>query len=505
MNSRTKKILGPPGTGKTTTLIEKVEYHIMRGIKPEEICYVSFTKKAANEARERVMKKFGLEDVAIPYFRTLHSLAFHYLGLEKKDVMSFMNYLDICKLLGLSISSVKPSEDSWAMSYYTKGDRMFFLENLARATKKTLAQVVAAYINDDIPMSEMELLETTINDYKRIHNKIDFTDMIQMFVKAGASPKIKVLIVDEAQDLSALQWDMVKILANVAQFIYVAGDDDQAIYSWAGADVQQFQDMEVLETSVLKQSYRIPSKVFDIANNIISKVQHRNTKMYYPTPDVGQVMLMNNLEELDLAHGTWLLLARNITFLQEYAKYCVEKGYLFESKHMPVINTDAQQAVLTWETLRKGEPVTVEDALAVYDLMKTKTHVAWGSKKKLAQLHPLEKIHIDRLVKEFGLLTNGPWYEAMGHIDTQTSEFFKLALKKGERMLAEPRIKISTIHGVKGGEAENVVIIPDMSPKTYDEFQTKPDDEHRVWYVAVTRTKQNLWWMSPRTSLFYNL
>jgi DNA helicase-2/ATP-dependent DNA helicase PcrA len=505
MNTRTKKILGPPGTGKTTRLIAIMQEHIDKGVEPQKVCYVSFTKKAANEARERVIEKFGFSEEVLPFFRTLHSLAFHFHSMEKKNVMGFSNYIDICKLMGLSISSVRVTEDSFASAYTTKGDRMFFLENLARASKKSLNQVWQNYLNDDIDIKELELLKTTIEDYKKIHDKVDFTDMIEYFVKVGSAPDIDVLIVDEAQDLSALQWDMVRILANKANYCYVAGDDDQAIYTWAGADVVQFQDLPAHDTEVLHQSYRIPEKVFDIAMSIITKVRQRNYKNYLPTPYQGSVMMINNLSELDLAHGTWLLLARNIFSLTEYSKHCVDRGYLFECKHMPVVDAEVAPAIITWERLRKLEIVTVEEAIKVYDYMKTKIKVKWGFKKKLMVLHGSEKITIERLHKDFGLITDEPWHMAMGLIDRDTVEYYKAALLRGEKMLGEPRIKISTIHGVKGGEADNVVIIPDMSLRTYDEAQRNPDEEARVWYVGVTRTKKNLYWMQPRTPYFYQL
>ena len=80
-------ILGPPGTGKTTTLLGIVDEELQRGVPPDRIGYVSFTKKAANEAIGRACKKFSLTERQLPFFRTLHSLCFWALGLTPNDVL----------------------------------------------------------------------------------------------------------------------------------------------------------------------------------------------------------------------------------------------------------------------------------------------------------------------------------------------------------------------------------------------------------------------------------
>ena len=79
-------VLGPPGTGKTTTLLNKVDDHLKQ-TDPNKIGYFAFTQKAAYEARDRAMEKFNLTEDDLPYFRTLHSLAFRRLGIKKESVM----------------------------------------------------------------------------------------------------------------------------------------------------------------------------------------------------------------------------------------------------------------------------------------------------------------------------------------------------------------------------------------------------------------------------------
>ena len=101
--------------------------------------------------------------------------------------------------------------------------------------------------------------------------------MITEFVKSDKSPKFDVVFIDEAQDLSLSQWDMAKSIWDKTGDTFIAGDDDQAIFRWAGADVDSFitQTGKIMQ---LTQSYRIPQVVHDIASRIVNKIQNRLPK-----------------------------------------------------------------------------------------------------------------------------------------------------------------------------------------------------------------------------------
>jgi len=98
-------IFGPPGTGKTTTLINIVKEELERGTPPDRIAFVSFSRKAAEEARTRASEKLGLEASQLPWFRTLHSLAFQCLGITTKQVLRGADYTELGKLLGLEFKA----------------------------------------------------------------------------------------------------------------------------------------------------------------------------------------------------------------------------------------------------------------------------------------------------------------------------------------------------------------------------------------------------------------
>ena len=99
-------ILGPPGTGKTTTLLNLVDEFIQQGIRPKQIGYFSFTKKAATEAATRAAEKFGLDaENDLENFRTLHSYAFKIRNDKRKNDRSASDYKEFGEKCGIPIKS----------------------------------------------------------------------------------------------------------------------------------------------------------------------------------------------------------------------------------------------------------------------------------------------------------------------------------------------------------------------------------------------------------------
>ena len=497
-------IFGPPGTGKTTRLLDIVDSCLDSGIPADKICFISFTRKAANEAKGRAMHKFNLPDERLPWFRTLHSLAFQQLGLNRQSVMGIRDYGRICEALGLTLT-YKGISDDGTFTGLSLGDRLLFMENMARATLKDLKAYWELQPDEDIYWYELSRLSETLRKYKKEQVKWDFTDMVTAFVNnVGAIPPISILIVDEAQDLSPLQWKMVDRLSTQAEEVYIAGDDDQAIFRWAGADVEHLMTMEA-DRTVLHQSYRCSQAVWAFADRLVKRIKQRVEKAYLPTKDPGLVTQIDDLSHLALDKGTWLLLARNSHFLEQYAAHCVQRGLLFEAATDSIISRSTLETVRIWEYLRTGKKIPVIQARKVYDLLTPKIGVQYGFKAALDRVVETQLVDIDDLKRVYGLMVNGPWNDALDKIPVVERQYLQLALSNGESLAHEARIKISTIHGVKGGEAENVVLLPDMATRTQKEYEHNHDDEHRVWYVGATRARHNLYVLSPISDRFYDL
>ena len=124
-------------------------------------------------------------------------------------------------------------------------------------------------------------------------------------------PKYDVVFIDEAQDLSPIQWKMYDVLKKNSKHVILAGDDDQAIYGWAGADVKRFQQ-EPAKEIVLPQSYRVPKLIQHIADNILSRIadERRLKKIWRARNEDGSVNPIISIEDVPLYKGKWLVLAR---------------------------------------------------------------------------------------------------------------------------------------------------------------------------------------------------
>jgi len=491
--------LGPPGTGKTTTLLKEVEKELHSGTPPERIAYVSFTRKAAMEAVYRATDKFGYPASAFPFFRTLHSIAFRTMGFDKSDVFDHIKLPDFGKWAGIKVTGKVNLEEGSTFGN-EEGDRCLFLINLARLKRMDLRQAYLEHY-DDIPWKTVEYVASAVDKYKSANFLVDYTDMLGRYVEEGPVLDLEVVIIDEAQDLSPLQWEVARKLCLQARRVIVAGDDDQAIYQWAGADVKYFIGL-LGNRTVLNQSWRIPALVHDISDKIAARIQKRTPKEWRSRDATGVVERVNKLAQIDWTGDDILVLGRNVKYLDEVAKWLRATGFNYVFRGYPALADELRTSIKSWQLLRAGEPVDVADVRRVYGYMIAGQQYAKGF-RQLPGFADDDKVTIRELQERGGLRTESAWYAAMPKIPKRDSDFIRSASRQGERLDREPRIKLSTIHSSKGGEGEHVVLIPDMAGRTSADAEKDMDAEHRVWYVGVTRTKEKLTIMNPVYKNYY--
>lgn len=494
----TEVILGGPGAGKTEALLKLVEDQLEKGAQPEAIAFVTFTRAAAKEAKDRACAKFKLDPKQLPWFRTLHSVAFEALGLRRDQVMQRSHWRDLGELLGLKFgrSPIAPDEGP-LLPGDGEGDQGRYLIQLANATQRPLREIWQAS-GAGIGWERLEQLAGSLDSFKRDMGLIDFSDMLRLFLERGAPVSVQAAFIDEAQDLTAEQWRAARLAFRDTPLVYIGGDDDQAIYKWSGADLGQFLTLDA-RRRVLPVSRRLPQKVFTVAEQIVSQIGGRYPKIWHPKPEAGTVSYLGAADLVDLSvPGDWLLLARHRYQLLALGTVARGQGVPYSISGRSAVDPDTVTAIRAWETLRKGTAITAEHANLIQPFLENRDPM------HTPQFHTVGDLGTTpMLVRAVGWPLDQVWHDAFIELPAQEREFYRSCLRRGEDLIGAPRIRVSTIHGAKGAEADNVLVLPDMSRRTWAGYESAPDAEHRVFYVGVTRTKKNLHLVYPSSSKAY--
>jgi len=491
--------LGPPGTGKTSKLLELVDNALETGTPPRYIGYFAFTRAANEESITRACEKFQLSRKDLPFFRTLHSLAFRQLGLKSTQVMGDEHYQEFGDWLGLRISGGL-DRDTGIFYGNERGDEILALINKARIRDISVEQQWHEDILD-ISWLEVERVDRALKLYKQRREIVDYTDMLSLFLLQKPVPFLETIFIDEAQDLNRLQWQMVYLLEEVSKNCVIAGDDDQAIFKWAGADVEQFLNLTG-ETIVLDKSFRLPKNIARFAKSIVRRIDHRYEKEWFPRDEDGELEYHTKFDYINMTAGKWLVLARTHYMLQPIETQCRREGWFYSKNNIPSVRKSLVTSIQDWEKLRKGNAVSSAAVRKIYQFLKAGGNVA-KKERGLKDITEYEMFTLDQLQQSHGLQTSDIWHEAFDNISIHEREYMIALLRRGEKLTEEPRVRLSTIHAAKGKESQNVVLLTDLSRKAWIQMQAYESDELRTFYVGATRARECLHIIMPQTQYYF--
>ena len=466
------KYFGPPGTGKTHKLISRAKAYIRVGTPLDRIGYFAFTKKAAKVAKERM----PVENDKLNYFRTLHSFAFQQLELNDSMVMQPDDYVKIGKELNIKVKHYDKYNQEEI--FYLNIDSPYF-KMIGRAINRDI-DIRKEYDRSEHNKKEIEWyildnLDKNLKEYKRITGKLDFNDMIERLINKPDLPKFKTIFIDEAQDLSPLQWKLFDKLKENTEDMYLAGDDDQAIFAWAGADVDRFIE-EPGKEKVLKYSKRVSKAVQEESELPLERIKGlRKEKIYYPRNYQGESLRINNLDQIDLTENRYLILTRTTHRLLQITEELRKRNLYYQSNK------------------GKSFPVRLYNASVNYNSWCRGIEIEEKEMKQIAEFIGLPKERWNN---------NIDWFEAFEQTKLSDRIYIKEMLINGENLDEDARIYASTIHAAKGGEEDNVILCLDLGrtiKKSVKKSDEKNDEEHRVWYVGATRARNNLYKLKGKT------
>ena len=510
-------VIGPPGTGKTTFLKNKVDEIIKAGkAQPNEIGYFSFTVKAAEEIRNRVANEEWSDDELkkmYPYFCTLHSLAYKCLRLEAHEIMDELDYEELSDMTGRKFVNKMKKGNGIDFSMPTAQSQYQDTINLAYAKypndKDRLPRIFKEVkLSDYGARSTILQMDKDLTNFKRDRHKLEYVDYFNSFLEMKNPPALKYLFIDEAQDLSAHQWMVVDMIQQVSKPIetYVAGDDDQAIFRWAGADIEHFINMANDKNNTLMpltQSYRIPVSVHTLATKMAQSISNRIDKSYMPREEEGErkVLFFRPLNKT-LEEGEWLILCRTHEIVKQVCEALDRYGWLYKCYGKSIVNDKIIEAIYSWTALQRGKKISGQRVSVLYSFMDNTRIKRGHGKFKGSQAN---EYSIDDLIKNYGLREHIKedlftktldWYDVLNAKGIKKKIIYlRQVMRDGHKLDEKPRIEVSTIHASKGGERDNVMLLTDLSYGPYKssrDSQQGRDDELRVFYVGATRAKKKL-------------
>lgn len=529
-----RRIVGPPGCGKTTFLAgEAKRYASMVG--ETNVLISSLTRAAAAEVAGRDSGVVGSN------VGTLHSHAYRALraaGLANNPIIAdsplgVKEWNRICprEFTMTEQAKIRDTDDLY-------GDAIGG-DHVADAILSDYVILRQQMVPADEWPENIKKFAGHWESFKRDNEMIDFTDMIEICVRERLQPRrhVEVVFVDEAQDLSRLEYSLVASWGAEAREVVIVGDPDQNLYEWRGSDPQAFYEHSAEEMRVLEQSYRVPRAVHERAVRFIELTPYREPVVYHPRDADGAVhrehigtwtepgLLAEVLLEHHERGETAMILASCKFMLNRVVSYLRAEGIPFHNPYRrkdgtwnPLHITKMPERVLA--LLRPQRDVwddaarmwTMREIKLIAEDFRTECFAKRGVKtwvrdindrdNRTATFEALMKLFPERVMTALYDGDIGAWQQFLSADQRRVSEFtVQVATSRGARTLREePRIVVGTIHSVKGGEADHVYLWPDVSSAAAQHFYDRrsPDAATiRTFYVGMTRAKQALHLLPP--------
>ena len=372
-------ILAGAGSGKTRVLNNRIGYLMEdKNVKAENILAITFTNKAANEMRERVEETLEGTDTKEMWITTFHSCCVRILRKSINKIgynRSFVIYdsPDQITLIKDCMRELDISDKAF--------DPKYVLSCISNAKDKLYSPKKYMQLNEgDISKTKIGEIYALYQDRLKRNSALDFDDLIMKTVELfNECPdildfyrnKFRYIMVDEYQDTSKAQYELIKLLAKQHQNICVVGDDDQSIYGWRGADIRNIlefeRDYDNVKIVKLEQNYRSTQVILDAANHVIANNTERKRKKLWSDKKEGQLIKIQ-LAENEIEEGDFI--SNTINYMRRYEDR--------EYKDFAVLYRANAQARSVEDALnRAGIPYNIYGGIKFYERKEIKDIIAY--------------------------------------------------------------------------------------------------------------------------------
>ena len=562
------RLFGGPGSGKTTALLDRVDELLEHeDVTIRDILVVSYTRAAAAEVRERLAERLDISPRALKgNVATMHAKAYELLDLSRGDVVGEDDKQEFCEEFGVEFEDEYSGAGRRTARSTTIGNKIIATSQWLQRTSRDVAdwydvpfqwnveevrlppdvdpnaqegnKYTPTWPSDDDRIDVPEVIRAW-RSYKGEHGLVGFADMLERVKQRSLVPHVDHLVIDEFQDITTLQYDVYEEWKPHMDRVLIAGDDDQVVYAWQGADPNLLLDADRDEDVVLPNSYRLPSRVLSVVNQEIRHIDNRQEKDLKPRKEGGTVEGIESPSMLDLARNvrytieqgdddeTIMVLFRARYQLFRFIDEFLPLGMPFSALTDQRMWTDRlTQYVRAVEAFDAEEELDGLQARRLADMLQDS---AFGTNDRDELFDYIDELEEGSDADDLTELTVdpdtiskfapfAPGTDSAGDMLRKVTSFQRNSVEAyfdGDYQGMDPgRVRIGTIHSAKGREADHVFVATDLTEKVVEQMAASVDDtevpgveeftsktdpvpiltdnERRVFYVGMSRARERL-------------
>ncbi len=561
------RLFGGPGSGKTTALLDRVDQMLEEGVPVRDILVVSYTRAAASEVRERLAERLDRSPRSLKgNVSTMHAKAYELLNLSRGDVVGEKHKEEFCEEYGLEFEDEYEGSRRRSARSTTIGNKIIATSQWLQRTRRDVAdwyevpfkwdeeevrlppdvdpnaqtgnKYTPTWPSDDDRIDVPEAIRAW-RAYKGREGVVGFADMLERVKQRSLVPSVDHLVIDEFQDITTLQYEVYEEWRPHMESVIIAGDDDQVVYAWQGADPNLLLDERVDEDVVLPNSYRLPSRILHVVNREIRHIEKRQEKDLKPRKEGGRVEAVRSPSMLELVRNvkatveededcSVMVLFRARYQMFQFVDEFIGEGIPFVSLTDTRLWTDRLRGYVdAVEKVDAGESV---DGLEARRLAEMLVDSAFGTGERDDLFDAIDELQDEEgvddltdmevspeLVKEYAPFLPGPGSAAdmLSRVSNFQERSVKAYFSGRYRGMDPNRVRVGTIHSAKGREADHVFVATDLTEKVVEQMAasvpdpedvpgvteftknadpvpTLTDNERRVFYVGMSRARERL-------------